>query len=123
MKTKANQLFQQNVMNATSTFSIMHLICPRKFCITFVFISPGYYSRPIEIENSAYANFWGQIRCIMGNVKVAYSTKRDFLLFISHLHISHNTSCLPPPPPNFSITLALYFPWVLQSSQEKLKTA
>ena len=26
-----------------------------------------------EIENNAYANFEGQIRCIMGDVQVAYS--------------------------------------------------
>ena len=32
----------------------------------------------------------------MGNVEVAYSTKRDFLLYIRHLHISRNTPCLPP---------------------------
>ena len=57
----------------------------------------------------------------MGNVEVAYSTKRDFLVCIRHLHIPHNTPCFAPQ--NFSITLALYFLWVLQSSQEKLKTA
>ena len=50
-------------------------------------------------------------------VKVAYRTKRDFLLVIHHLHIFHNTPCLLPP--NSSITLTLYF---LLSSQEKLKT-
>ena len=66
-------------------------------------------------------NFWGKIRHIMGNVEVAYTKKGDFLLFIRHFHISHNTPSLPPP--NFSMTLALYFPWVLQSFQEKLKTA
>ena len=32
-------------------------------------------------------NFCRQIRCIMWNVEVAYSTRRDFLLFIRHLHI------------------------------------
>ena len=37
----------------------------------------------------------------MGNVEVAYSTKRDLLLFIRHLHISHKTPYLPPPPPIF----------------------
>ena len=30
---------------------------------------------PREIENNAYAKFWGQIRCIMGNVQVAYFAK------------------------------------------------
>ena len=27
---------------------------------------------PREIENNAYAKLWGQIRCIMGDVEVAY---------------------------------------------------
>ena len=48
-----------------------------------------------EIENSAYAKFWEQVRCIMGIVEVAYSRKRDLLLFIRHLHIFHNRPCLP----------------------------
>ena len=33
----------------------------------------------------------------MGNVEVAYTKKGDFLLFIRHFHISHNTPSLPPP--------------------------
>ena len=37
----------------------------------------------------------------MGNVQVAYSTKRDLLLFIRHLPISHKTPYLPPPPQIF----------------------
>ena len=37
-------------------------------------------------------------------------------LTLRHLHISHNAPYLPPPPPNFA------FSWVLQPSQEKLKT-
>ena len=48
-----------------------------------------------EIENNAYAKFWGQIRCIMGNVEVAYvvttvtgihwemSVIRQTILFVS----------------------------------------
>ena len=72
-------------------------------------------------------NFLGKIRRILGNVdvEVAYTKKSDFLLFIRHFHISHNMPSLPRPLPlpNFSMTLALYFPWVLQSFQEKLKTA
>ena len=27
------------------------------------------------MKNKGYAKFWGQIRCIMGNVKVAYGDK------------------------------------------------
>ena len=71
---------------------------PRKqishnLCFSFV---SGITGVPRETEKSAYAKFGGQIRCIMGNVGVAYSTKRDFSLYIRHLHISHNTPCLPP---------------------------
>ena len=38
---------------------------------------------------------------------------------IIHLHISHNTPCLPP---KVCITLAFNFSWVLQSFQKKLET-
>ena len=47
---------------------------------------------------------------------------------IRYLHISHNTPCLPPsspaPPPKQKccITYVFNFFWVLQLSQEKLKT-
>ena len=44
------------------------------------------------------------------------------MLDIRHLQISYNTPCLPPPPPKFSITFVFHFSWVLQPSQEKLKT-
>ena len=42
-----------------------------------------------------------------------------------HLHISHNAPNLstpPPPPPPFCITFVFHFSWILQLSQEKLKT-
>ena len=46
--------------NATFTFSIMHLICPPKFFLTFVFsFLLGITAVPREIENKAYAKFWG----------------------------------------------------------------
>ena len=84
-------------MYATSKFPIIHPICPEKnlhnLCFSFVL---GIAAVPRETENSAYAKFGGQIRCIMGNLEVAYSTNRDILLYIRHLHISHNTPCLPP---------------------------
>ena len=38
---------------------------------------------------------------------------------ICHLHISHNAFYLPP---KFCITFVFHFSWVLQPSQEKLKT-
>ena len=48
---------------------------------------------------------------------------------IRHLHISHNTPCLPPsspaPPPKqkYCVTFVFFhFFWALQLSQEKLKT-
>ena len=66
------------VSKATSTFSIMHLICPLKFYITFVFsFLLGITAVPREIENNADANFGGQIRCVMGNVEVADWPFRD----------------------------------------------
>ena len=40
-----------------------------------------------------------------------YSTRWSFLIRIRHLHISHNTPCLPP---KFCIC---HFSWVLQTSQ------
>ena len=68
--------------DATSTFLIMHLICPPPpphpppFLHDLCFSSlPGITAVPGEIENNAYAKFWGgggQIRGIMGNVEVAY---------------------------------------------------
>ena len=39
---------------------IMHLICLQKFCIAFVFhFSWVFTAIPREIENNAYAKFWG----------------------------------------------------------------
>ena len=66
--------------DATSTFLIMHLICPPPhpppFLHDLCFSSlPGITAVPGEIENNAYAKFCGgggQIRGIMGNVEVAY---------------------------------------------------
>ena len=46
---------------------------------------------------------------------------------VCHYHIDHNAPCPPPPPPQQKkkkncITIVSNFSWVLQSSQEKLKT-
>ena len=51
----------------------MHLVYHPEFSITFVFISPGHYSGPREIEDNAYAQLFlaggaGKKRCIMGGV-------------------------------------------------------
>ena len=39
-------------------------------CFSFLL---GITVVPREIKNNAYANFWGEIRCIMGDVQVAYN--------------------------------------------------
>ena len=44
---------------------------------------------------------------------------------IRHFHISHNAPYFAPPPPppaKFCVISLFHFPWVLQPSQEKLKT-
>ena len=51
----------------------MHLICPGKFCITFVFhFSWVLQPSQEKLKTMLMQNFGGQIRCIMGNVEVAY---------------------------------------------------
>ena len=40
----------------------------RKFCITFIFHFSCVTAVPREIKNNAYAKFWGQMRCITGDV-------------------------------------------------------
>ena len=77
---------------ATSTFPIMHLICLPKFCTTFVF----HFSRVLQpsqekLKTKVMQNFGrgggGQIRCIMGNVEVAY--REPTLLFVNCKLISN----------------------------------
>ena len=53
-----------------------------KFCTTFVFHFSWVLQPSQEkiIENNAYAKFWGQIRCVMGNVEVAYRS-------LLHIHV------------------------------------
>ena len=45
---------------------------------------------------------------------------------VRHYHIYHKAPCPPPPPPKKKkkncITIVSNFSWILQSSQEKLKT-
>ena len=64
----------ENAVYATSTFPIMHLICPpppkkktKKTAEPLFFISPVLLGITLLMQN-----FGGQIRCIMGNVEVAY---------------------------------------------------
>ena len=45
---------------ATSTFPIMHLLCPPKFCISIVFnFSWDGCNTQGEMKNKDYAKFWG----------------------------------------------------------------
>ena len=63
---------------ANCTSPIMHLICPSsppprlppKIAYPLFFISPAITAVSRELENNAYEKFWGQIRCIMGDVQV-----------------------------------------------------
>ena len=75
--------------NATFTFPIMHLICPRKFCLTFVFsFLLGITAVPREIENNAYAKFGGgganKVRYVE-NVEMANER-------VQHAALSHRVS-------------------------------
>ena len=57
--------------------------------------------------------------------KTFYKMEIGYNQGIRHLHVNHNAPYLPPPPPlppKFCITSVFHFSWVLQSSQEKLKT-
>ena len=68
---------------ATSTFPIMHLICYSKFCITFV-LHFFWVLQPSQekFNTMLMQKFGGQIRCIMGNVELAYNLclfGRDYL--------------------------------------------
>ena len=48
-------------------------------------------------------------------------TNNRYNYFKSHLHISDNAP-YSPPPSKFCVTFDFHFSWVLQPSQEKLKT-
>ena len=45
-------------------------------CLSFLL---GITADPIEIENNAYAKFGGQMKCIVGNVEVAYSARHHLI--------------------------------------------
>ena len=69
----------ENALYATSTFSIMRLICPlpppappqklHNLCLSFLL---GITAVSRQIENIAYIKFLGANKVIMGNVEVAY---------------------------------------------------
>ena len=64
----------QEFRYTTSTFPIMHLICPLKFCISIVFnFSWERCNTQEKWKTKVMQNFGGQIRCIMRNVEVVYT--------------------------------------------------
>lgn len=44
---------------AICTSSIIDFVCPQNFADPLLLISPGYCSRPREIEDITYTIFWG----------------------------------------------------------------
>ena len=52
---------------ANCTSPMIHLVCPPKFCISF--LSSIFLGT--TVIPSGYANVWGQIWCIMGDVQMA----------------------------------------------------
>ena len=57
----------------TCTPPMMHLICPPKFCLTFVFhFSWVLQPSQEKLKTMLMQNFGGQIRCIMGDAQVAH---------------------------------------------------
>ena len=72
----------------------MHLICPPKFSITFVFHFSWILQPPQEkLKTNAYKmqNFGKQIRCIMGDVQghIKRNSKLNLMPLASNLFISH----------------------------------
>ena len=65
--------FAQNRWNRHLHISPNTLAClPPKFCISIVFwFHSGPLQYPKEIKDNRYAKFWGQTRCIMGDVQMA----------------------------------------------------
>ena len=63
-----------NSLYATCTSPTMHLICPPNFAWTFVFhLSWVLQLSQEKLKTMIMQNFEGQIRCIMGDVRVACS--------------------------------------------------
>ena len=68
----------------------------KKICITFVFLSCLVLQPSQEkLKTVLMQNFGGQIRYVMGNVEVAYSTKRESAICTSPI----TRLVFPPPPP------------------------
>ena len=78
-----------NCPYGTCTSPIIHLICPSKFCITFAFHF-CWVSQPSQekLKTMLMQNFGRQIRCIMGDVQVAYEEELIKHTFVKELWIS-----------------------------------
>ena len=95
----------QKKMLATIAMPIIHLVCPTKFCISFVLnFSWDNYNAQWKFERVVNAiNVGSQTRCIMDNVKVAnVMTKHQQELhdlqynFFSHTTGSHVKPAMQP---------------------------
>ena len=51
---------------AFNTSPITQLVCSPKLCITLVFISPGYYSRPKRNKRQCFCKIWGSNKVYYG---------------------------------------------------------
>ena len=69
-----DQLLVSACLHATCTPPMMHLICPLKFWITFVFhFSWVLQPSQEKLKTMLMQNFGGQISFVMGDVQVAYT--------------------------------------------------
>ena len=82
----------------TCTSPIMHLICPPKFCISIVF---NFCWDSCNIQEKwktkVMQNFGRQIRCIMGDVQVAYVQSCYFVyqtFWSCHCHCHCHYHCI-----------------------------
>ena len=60
------------------------LLAPKilhNLCFSFLL---GITAIPREIENNAYAKFWGQIGCIIGDVQVAYRRGGEYIVWFQN---------------------------------------
>ena len=94
-----------NIAYATSKCPLMHILCPPKFCITFVF----QFSWVEKLKTMLMQNFGGQVRCIMGNVEVTYPNLKTY-------YLSRICSC------KIIATRGLLLFFNLQNRQVSLKT-
>ena len=95
---------------------------PRLFdCLTFQFLPFFFFCLFVCLFFFALITLASFVNCLLEHVlrHILEGLVISQCLFIRHLHISHYA---PYFPPKFCITFAFHFFWVLQPSQEKLKT-